>query len=271
MGGENYFGLEINCALVHTVEIMKDNSIWYMFFHIGAPFRQPAAVGVSHFRDLIRVRNAVLWAPAGYGKTKILTQEILPMLRDVFGRTKVWATAMTGNAAALIGGNTIHSDSGVKTGAGSVQTLSNTIRRSRRLRTRWRTVECIVLEECSMCSEDLFSKLEAIARNVRNSTEFFGGIRILLCGDFFQLPPCSDMSYDQSVPGYYGGPSVRRTQQSFLFQVRFIWNAITCYVIRLGWNCLDKMMGCSSICIILALLWMIYNVICVVGRLLPSR
>ena len=42
-----------------------------------------------------------------------------------------------------------------------------------------------------MVDGDLFDKLEHIARLVRRSPETFGGIQLIVTGDFFQLPPVS--------------------------------------------------------------------------------
>jgi ATP-dependent DNA helicase PIF1 len=40
-----------------------------------------------------------------------------------------------------------------------------------------------------MLSSDLFDKLDIIGRRIRNNINPFGGIQLILCGDFFQLPP----------------------------------------------------------------------------------
>nr|KAG5691490.1 hypothetical protein BaRGS_026265 [Batillaria attramentaria] len=40
-----------------------------------------------------------------------------------------------------------------------------------------------------MVDGDFFEKLETVARTVRKSDQPFGGIQLIVCGDFLQLPP----------------------------------------------------------------------------------
>jgi ATP-dependent DNA helicase PIF1 len=50
------------------------------------------------------------------------------------------------------------------------------------------------VDEVSMVDGDLFDKLEEIARRIRNNGRPFGGIQLVITGDFFQLPPVPDGS-----------------------------------------------------------------------------
>jgi ATP-dependent DNA helicase PIF1 len=45
-----------------------------------------------------------------------------------------------------------------------------------------------------MVDGDLFDKLEEIARCIRNNARPFGGIQLVITGDFFQLPPVPESS-----------------------------------------------------------------------------
>uniref|UniRef100_A0A8C1ZJZ0 ATP-dependent DNA helicase n=1 Tax=Cyprinus carpio TaxID=7962 RepID=A0A8C1ZJZ0_CYPCA len=54
----------------------------------------------------------------------------------------------------------------------------------------WTSCKHLIIDEISMVkSEEFFDKLEAVARSIRRSTELFGGIQLIVCGDFLQLPP----------------------------------------------------------------------------------
>lgn len=54
---------------------------------------------------------------------------------------------------------------------------------------RWRKVRTLIVDEISMMDGILFDKLEFIARVLRGNGKPFGGIQLVLSGDFCQLPP----------------------------------------------------------------------------------
>lgn len=67
--------------------------------------------------------------------------------------------------------------------------LLEQVQRNRTACQNWRTAEILVIDEISMLSAELFDKLDAIGRYIRGGSKPFGGIQLVLCGDFFQLPP----------------------------------------------------------------------------------
>ena len=151
--------------------------------------------------------NAFLTGAAGVGKSYLLNY-LIQGLRDKHGGgemtmgggryTKsssdpaVVVAAATGIAATHINGVTIHSWSGVRLGAGGPRTLVPRVLQNEAACQRWRKARVLVLDEVSMIDGELFNALDAIGREVRKChSKPFGGIQLVLSGDFFQLPPVS--------------------------------------------------------------------------------
>lgn len=47
----------------------------------------------------------------------------------------------------------------------------------------------MIIEEASLLSASFFDTVEEVVRSIKSSTEFFGGILVILISDFYQLPP----------------------------------------------------------------------------------
>lgn len=77
--------------------------------------------------------------------------------------------------------------------------------------------QVLIVDEISMLDAPTFDMVEGIARHVRNSGEPFGGLQLVLCGDFFQLPPVPDRSSGHGNSG----------QRSFAFQAAYVTSCDT--------------------------------------------
>lgn len=97
-------------------------------------------------------------------------------------------TSTTGTSALLLNGTTVHSYLGIGFGNGTVKSMVDKICAWDWLRKRWTSLECLFIDEISMLDPEVFDKIEEIARIVRRNTSPFGGIQIVLSGDFLQLP-----------------------------------------------------------------------------------
>ena len=130
---------------------------------------------------------------AGTGKS-VLLRETIKVLRDKYRREpdRVAVTASTGLAACNVGGVTLHSFAGIGLGKEPVPELVKKIKRNQKAKNRWMRTKVLIIDEISMVDGDLFDKLEAIARAIRNNGRPFGGIQLVITGDFFQLPPVPD-------------------------------------------------------------------------------
>lgn len=136
-------------------------------------------------------KNVFFTGAAGTGKSVLLRKVIreLKHMRRKWKNHGVAVTASTGLAACNIGGCTLHSFAGVGLGKEPVEVLVKRVRRNRSAMDRWRTTKVLIIDEVSMIDSELFDKLEKVAREVRRSPALFGGIQIVVTGDFFQLPP----------------------------------------------------------------------------------
>nr|CCC92132.1 putative DNA repair and recombination helicase protein PIF1 [Trypanosoma congolense IL3000] len=139
-------------------------------------------------------RNLFITGGAGSGKS-LLIREIVRTLRRK--RRCVYVTATTGVAALNVQGSTVNSFAGVKFGDGDARQLLKWVRRSRRAAGRWRFCQTLIIDEISMMDPYLLDKLDFIAKALRRSSEPFGGIQVITCGDFLQLPPIPPRNQQQ--------------------------------------------------------------------------
>ena len=127
---------------------------------------------------------------AGTGKS-VLMRAVISNLRDLYKKEpdRIAVTASTGLAACNIEGMTLHSFAGIGLGKDPAPELIKRIKRNGALKQRWMRTKVLIIDEISMVDGDLFDKLETIARTIRGTGKPFGGIQLVVTGDFFQLPP----------------------------------------------------------------------------------
>ncbi|KAL3508991.1 hypothetical protein ACH5RR_028392 [Cinchona calisaya] len=138
-------------------------------------------------------KSVFISGSAGTGKTT-LVEYAVKRLKKIHGRSMVFMTASTGVAACALNGLTLHSFAGTGLGGVDRETLLSRVLSDRRACRRWNKVKTLIIDEISMIDADFFSNLEYIAREVRNQDPSFkekvwGGIQLVVSGDFLQLPP----------------------------------------------------------------------------------
>lgn len=130
---------------------------------------------------------------AGTGKS-VLMRSIISQLRHKYRAEpdRFSVTASTGLASCILEGQTLHSWSGIGLGKEPAPELVKKIRKNQKSRQRWLRTKLLIIDEVSMVDGQLFDKLEQVARTIRNNGRPFGGIQLVVTGDFFQLPPVPD-------------------------------------------------------------------------------
>ena len=127
---------------------------------------------------------------AGTGKS-VLMKAIIAQLKHKYREhpDRFAVTASTGLASCILEGQTLHSWSGIGLGKEPAPELVKKVKRNQKSRQRWLRTKVLIIDEVSMVDGQLFDKLEQVARTMKNNGRPFGGIQLVVTGDFFQLPP----------------------------------------------------------------------------------
>ena len=131
-------------------------------------------------------QNVFLTGPAGCGKTFLLNKYLEYLKRK---KISVGITASTGIAATHLNGRTIHSWCGIGIEEHLDQRKLKKILHNKQTADRIKTAKVLIIDEISMLDAKRFDLVDTVCRAVRGDLRPFGGLQVLLCGDFFQLPP----------------------------------------------------------------------------------
>ncbi|XP_069795057.1 ATP-dependent DNA helicase PIF1 [Narcine bancroftii] len=132
---------------------------------------------------ILKGKNIFFTGSAGTGKSFLLKRIV-----GALPPKSTYTTASTGVAACHIGGTTLHAFAGIGSGKAPLQQCVELAQRSGVL-SHWLNCRHLIIDEISMIEGEFFDKLEAVARIVRKCNQPFGGIQLIVCGDFLQLPP----------------------------------------------------------------------------------
>lgn len=129
--------------------------------------------------------SAFVTGPAGTGKTYLLNQFV--KLAKYEGK-HISVTATTGLAATHLGGTTIHSWSGIGVLDELPDRFADHISKTRREIIE--KTDILLIDEISMMHDFRLDMVDEVCRLVRKQPDVpFGGIQLVMSGDFFQLPP----------------------------------------------------------------------------------
>lgn len=130
--------------------------------------------------------NVFLTGSAGTGKTFLLNKFIEYLKKK---NIKVGITASTGIAATHINGRTIHAWMGM----GIAQTMDEKaikkLKKNQEVRDRIKAAKILIIDEISMLDAERLNLIDKICKAIKDPFAPFGGLQLVMCGDFFQLPP----------------------------------------------------------------------------------
>jgi ATP-dependent exoDNAse (exonuclease V) alpha subunit len=130
--------------------------------------------------------NVFLTGEPGAGKTFTINK-FVSYLRE--REIEPAITASTGIAATHIGGMTIHSWSGIGIKESLTPYDLDRIASNEYIHKRISKTRVLIIDEVSMLRAETLAMLDAVCREIKQNPEPFGGMQVVLVGDFFQLPP----------------------------------------------------------------------------------
>jgi hypothetical protein len=164
--------------------------------------------------DILKLgHNVFLTGPAGSGKTYLLNQYISYLRENHIG---VGITASTGIAATHMGGTTIHSWAGIGIKDEITEHDITELLKRYYLHNRFKHTKVLIIDEISMLHSHRLDMVDLVCRLFKGNSNPFGGMQVVMCGDFFQLPPVNRKVSEVSKGiGSIGGDSSKKFTKAF--------------------------------------------------------
>jgi len=168
--------------------------------------------------------NIFITGQGGCGKSYFIKQ----VYEDATRRNKnIKVTSLTGCSAILLDCNatTIHRWSGIGLAKGEMDTIYRNILKMKKTKNYHET-DILVIDEVSMLNEKIFDLLNYLCKKIRKNNKPFGGIQVIFCGDFFQLPPvCMNKDNTKEKNFCFQSDYWKQTfDKYFIFNVNFRQN-----------------------------------------------
>jgi ATP-dependent DNA helicase PIF1 len=139
---------------------------------------------------MINGENIFITGPGGSGKSHVVNIFIQYFREQLLDEDQqLFVTSSTGLSSLLIHGITIHQYSGLGSASKNLDFYVDRVKKNKNIRNRWRKTKTLIIDEISMISEEFFEKLDLLGQKIRRNQLPFGGIQLILSGDFLQLPP----------------------------------------------------------------------------------
>eukprot|EP00505_MAST-04D_sp_SCG-Rhode-Island_P003112 Stramenopile-MAST_4_protein_3112 len=156
-------------------QLASESALFEKEHHPLDPYQEEA------LQMVMQGKNVFITGAAGTGKSTLLRR----IQEELFTADKEFhVMAPTGIAAVNVGGCTINSFVGI-----GVPKTVHDFQKMWKKKKQLRSSDVWIIDEVSMLSGEILDFIESMMREIRGSSEPFGGVQLILCGDFLQLPP----------------------------------------------------------------------------------
>ncbi|QIX01667.1 hypothetical protein AMS68_007184 [Peltaster fructicola] len=167
----------------------------------GTPF-MPDMYMVSKLEECVVIltreerdqkKNLCIVGPAGTGKSWLVRN----LSKALESLSKIVAVlAATGTAAINVDGQTCDAFFGLSPDMRKLA-LRDLVTKvdEHGIRAKLQSLHVLIIDEISMVSHEFMMQMDAVMKEGRNSTEPFGGVRVVVVGDFAQLPPVKPQQF----------------------------------------------------------------------------
>lgn len=176
----------VNIGPTRDSDFSTSPSTLYDDFSLSQAFATYTPSQKRFSQEFFSGQNLLLTGEAGTGKSYLM-RTLFDFVHD--RGLSLAKTASTGVAAFNIGGQTIHSWAGLGLADEDVQSIIVKCHKNKKAQARMRAAKVLVIDEISMVKAELLDKLDLVMKYFRGSSRAFGGVQLVIVGDFMQLPP----------------------------------------------------------------------------------
>ena len=179
------------------VELVRIKTLMLACLLLRMNKRQNLAVKLA-----LEGHNFLINGAAGTGKSFVLTE----IARSLGTCRNVYLTSTTGisctNFPKSVGAMTTHRWANLEDGRYTTSELTELLQFSphfKKAAIRIKETDTLEIDEISMLSAKNFNQLEEICRKMKINDRRFGGMQVIVSGDFLQLPPVANALYGDDV------------------------------------------------------------------------
>jgi ATP-dependent exoDNAse (exonuclease V) alpha subunit len=139
--------------------------------------------------------NLVISGQAGTGKTFLIKQIISEQRRRNRKVEIVCSTGIASTHYGKLGAKTLHKWAGIEDGRHLNEEIVHLMRTDGRfhvVKENIQSTDLLIIDEISMISARTLGQVENLCRKIRDNEIYFGGLHVILVGDFYQLPPIAN-------------------------------------------------------------------------------